>query len=50
MSHDCALRCLGQRWIKIIYKMLETNKPYDEALHMRNQVTLGSWIIELTAT
>ena len=50
MSHACALRCLGQRWIKIIYKMLETKKPYDEALHMRNQVKHGSWLIELTTS
>ncbi|MEE8297528.1 MAG: IS110 family transposase [Hyphomicrobium sp.] len=50
MSHACALRCLGQRWIKIICKMRETKKPYDESLHMRNQVKHGSWVIELTST
>jgi len=46
-SHSCALRCLGQRWLKILFKMLQTQHPYDEALHMRNQVTHGSWVIDL---
>ncbi len=49
MTHACALRCLGQRWIKIILKMMETGKPYDEALHMQNQIKHGSWVIALTS-
>jgi transposase len=47
MSHAAALRCLGQRWLKILCKMLETRTLYDEALHLRNQVTHGSWVIAL---
>lgn len=35
-SHACALRCLGQRWLKILWKMWQTSKPYDEQLHTRN--------------
>lgn len=46
MSHACALRCLGQRWLKILWKMWQTKTPYDEALHMRNQVQHGSWVIQ----
>jgi len=46
-SHACALRCLGQRWLKILWKMWQTGTPYDEALHMRNQVQHGSWVIQL---
>jgi transposase len=46
-SHSCALRCLGQRWLKILFRMVRTGRPYDEALHMRNQVAHGSWVIEL---
>ena len=46
-SHSCALRCLGQRWLKILFKMLQSGQPYDEALHMRNQVAHGSWVVEL---
>ena len=47
MSHACAVRCLGQRWIKIIWKMWQTRTPYDEALHTRNQIRHGSWVIAL---
>ena len=47
-THACALRCLGQRRLKILWKMRQTNKPYDEGLHMRNQVLHGSWVIALT--
>jgi transposase len=46
-SHACAVRCLGQRWLKIIWKMWRTRTPYNEALHLRNQVAHGSWVIEL---
>lgn len=44
-SHACALRCLGQRWLKILWKMWQTGTTYDEALHTRNQVRHGSWVI-----
>src|SRR5437870_4290686 len=29
MSHACALRCLGQRWLKILWKMWQTRTRYD---------------------
>lgn len=48
MSDACALRCLGQRWLKILWTMWQNRTPYDEALHTRNQVAHGSWVIELT--
>jgi transposase len=48
-SHACALRCLGQRWLKILWKMWQTHTPYDEALHTRNQTKHGSWILTLNA-
>jgi transposase len=47
MSHAAALRCLGQRWLKILWRMWQDGVPYDEALHLRNQVTHGSWVITL---
>jgi hypothetical protein len=47
MSHACALRCLGQRWLKILRKMLETHTPYNEALHTLNQIKHGSWVVAL---
>jgi len=46
-SHACALRCLGQRWLKILWKMWQTHTPYDEARHTRNQTQHGSWILAL---
>jgi transposase len=47
-SHACALRCLGQRWLKILWKMWQSRTPYDEALHLRHQVQHGSWLLTLT--
>jgi transposase len=47
-SHACALRCLGQRWLKILWKMWQTKMPYDEQLHTRNQIQHGSWVLALT--
>lgn len=49
LPHAAALRCLGQRWLKILWKMWQTRKSYDEALHTRNQVKHGSWVIRLTS-
>jgi transposase len=47
MSHACALRCLGQRLLKILFKMLIDKKPYDAELHARNQQKHGSWVLWL---
>ena len=47
MTHAAALRCLGQRWLKILWKMWQTRTAYNEALHMRNQVSHGSWVVGL---
>ena len=47
-SHACALRCLGQRWLKILWKMWQSHTVYDEALHIRNQTQHGSWVLALT--
>jgi transposase len=46
-SHACALRCLGQRWLKILWKMWQTRTTYNEALHTRNQIKHGSWLLAL---
>ena len=46
-SHACALRCLGQRWLKILWKMWQTKTPYDADLHARNQQQHGSWVLKL---
>jgi hypothetical protein len=46
MPHAQALRCLGQRWLKIIWKMWQTCTAYDAALHMRNQLAHDSWVLQ----
>ena len=49
-SHACALRCLAQRWLKILWKMWQTKVPYDADLHARNQQKHGSWVLKLEPT
>jgi transposase len=46
-THACALRCLANRWLKIIWRMWQTRQPYDEAKHMRAQIAHGSWVVTL---
>jgi transposase len=47
MSHACAIRCLGQRLLKIIFRMIGDKKPYDAEFHARNQQKHGSWVLKL---
>jgi transposase len=44
-THAQSLRCLGQRWLKIIWKMWQTHTCYDPDLHARNQTAHGSWVL-----
>jgi len=46
-SHACALRCLGQRLLKILFRILTDKRPYDAELHARNQQKHGSWVLAL---
>jgi hypothetical protein len=46
-SHSCALRCLGQRWLKILWKRWQTRTRYDAELHQQNQLQHGSWVLKL---
>jgi transposase len=46
-SHACALRCLGQRLLKILGRMIQTRQPYNADLHARNQQRHGSWVLQL---
>jgi hypothetical protein len=45
--HAEALRALGQRWLKILWKMWQEHAIYDEARHLLNQTRHGSWVIGL---
>jgi len=49
MSHSCALRCLAQRLLKILFRMLKDKAPYDAELHARNQRKHGSWVTKLVS-
>jgi transposase len=49
MTHACALRCLGQRLLRILFCMIRDKKPYDAELHARNQQKHGSWVPALIA-
>jgi len=46
-SHACALRCLGQRLLKILLSIILHQTPYDAQLHARNQLKHGSWVLSL---
>ena len=47
MSHACALRCLGQRLLKIVFALLVQKTPYNAELHALNQQRHGSWVLRL---
>jgi hypothetical protein len=47
LSVACALRALGQRWLKIVWKMWQTRTLYDADLHARNQLKQGSWVLQM---
>jgi transposase len=32
-SHASALRCLGKRWLKILWRLWQDHKPYDQTVH-----------------
>ena len=46
-SHASALRCLGQRWLKILWRMWQRGTRYDPELHARNQIKHGSWVLKI---
>ena len=35
------------RWLKIIAAMMRNQTPYDAAIHTRNQLQHGSWVLQL---
>lgn len=41
-SHACALRCLAQRWLEILWKMWQQRCPYDAERHLANLQKHGS--------
>jgi hypothetical protein len=35
------------RWLKIIAAMIRNRTPYDAAIHTRNQLRHGYWVLQL---
>jgi transposase len=46
-SHAQALRCLGQRWLKILWRMWQDRLAYDEAAHLASLAKSNSWVVGL---
>jgi transposase len=46
-SHASALRCLGKRWLKILWRMWQDRMPYQESIHLESLKTHGSFVAEL---
>jgi transposase len=43
MSHASALRCLGKRWLKILWRLWQNKEAYDEATHLARLEKRGSF-------
>lgn len=48
-SHASALRCLGKRWLKVLWRMWQDRAPYDESIHLRSLKEHGSFVASLLA-
>jgi len=48
-AHYTALRCLAQRWIKILHRIWKTRKPYDEQYHQNNRQQKPQYTISTAA-
>lgn len=44
MSHAAALRCLGKRWLKILWRLWQTKSAYDAGHHQKSLLDHGSWV------
>ena len=43
-DHASALRCLGKRWLKILWRLWQDRQRYEENRHQHNQQKHGSWV------
>jgi hypothetical protein len=43
-SHANALRCLGKQWLKILWRLWQDRKLYDEQIHLQSVQKHGSWV------
>lgn len=47
MSHAAALRCLGKRWLKILWRLWQDRQTYNVEIHDRSLQEHGSWVCAL---
>jgi transposase len=47
MSHAAALRCLGKRWLKVLWRLWQDRTRYDATIHERSLRDHGSWVTSL---
>ncbi len=43
-THASALRCLGKRWLKILWRLWTNRGRYNEAIHLQSIQKHGSWV------
>lgn len=46
-SHAAALRCLGKRWLKLLWRLWQSRLTYDESVHLESLRTHGSFVSQL---
>lgn len=49
MSHAAALRCLGKRWLKVLWRVWQERVCYDADRHEHSVKAHGSWVGPLLA-
>lgn len=45
MSHAAALRCLGKRWLKVLWRLWQDRQTYDASVHEQSLKDHGSWVL-----
>ena len=43
-NHASALRCLGKRWLKGLWRLWQDRRPYDATRHEQSLKDHGSWV------
>jgi len=47
LSHAAALRCLGKRWLKVLWRLWQDGTSYDPRVHEQSLKDHGSWVAPL---
>jgi len=46
-SHASALRCLGKRWLKVLWRLWQERTPYEESKHLQSLQEHGSFVWQM---